>query len=535
MKRLKLLPLAAIALIGCLDGTGPRRPGGPNALISDGAHGTGHRFFFFLPPMVPNPTPTGTFDRFRSPAVEICQLAGDENSSCATTIATFTMTSGVGSVVRVVPADKHYIVNWHTNLFPSLLSAPTIYRIQVFDQESAPGELLGFADVQLADNGKEAKSLTSEQMIGLVDGRTLPIKFRIEFGAVDLCPLTDEPCARATVGPEGGQLVATDDAGVALAFADFPAGWTDTPREVTISQIVSGCDGECGPGEGPLEGAPAGVRQYPLFFQYSTVPPSTPEEPFNLPVRIGVCNVGGEFGDAFHPPHRGTTALALGAEPEGHGFVILDFAPTGDLLGGCVDVAPFPGGGGGDFGLNRLDGWQGLLARAGMLAANVLAPRALEAMVLVDGGMGGSTEFFSPVGTVDTASGDLGAPALLSPLREPLIIQNNPEIGCTLSAEPTRGYGHQIVFDWTDVAGATAYEIFAEHEGAVRPIVNTTVEGSSYTLTSCNSFVEDGNLTGWHWRVRAIGSGETAGPWSEFANFAFEPCRLPDESVCRVP
>lgn len=397
MKRLKLVPLVAIAIIGCLDGTGPRRPGGPNALISDGAHGTTHKFFFFLPPMVPNPSPTGIFNGFLSPAVEICQLAGDENTSCLTTIATFTMTSGPGSVIRVVPADQHYIVNWHTDQSPSLLPSPTIYRIQVFSQLSAPRELLGVADVQLADNGKEAKSLTSNQMIGLVDGRTLPIKFRIEFGAVDLCPETSDPCARATVGTEGGPLVATDDDGVALAFADFPAGWSLTPREVSITQIVTGDDeGVFGPGEGPLEGAPEGVRQYPLFFEYSTDPPGT----FNASVRIGVCNVGEE--GAFHPPHRETTALALGATAD-HGFVVLDFAPTSDLLGGCVGVTPTPGGGGGDIGLNRLDGWQGLLARAGAVAANLLAPRALEAVVLVDGGMGGSTEFFSPVGTVDTA------------------------------------------------------------------------------------------------------------------------------------
>jgi hypothetical protein len=401
MKRHQLIALAAIVLVACVDGG---RSNGPSFAISDAVHDGGTAGFYFLPPMVPNPTPTGTFDRFRSPAVEICQLLGDEDTACTTTIATFTMTSGVGSVIRVVPPDEHYIVNWHTNLFPNLLSTPTIYRIQVFDQESAPRKLLGFADVQLADNGKEAKSLTSGQMIGLVDGRTLPIKFRIEFGAVDLCPDTPDPCAKATVGPDGGPLVATDDAGVALAFADFPAGWTDTPREVTISQIVSGCDGACQPGQGPLAGAPEGVRQYPLFFEYSTVPPSTPEEPFNLPVRIGVCNVGAEFGDAFHPPHRGTTALALGAV-EDHGFVILDFAPTGDLLGGCVGVTPTPGVGGGEIGLNRLDGgWQGLLARAGVLAANVFAPRTLNAAVLVDGGMGGSTEFFSPVGTVDTAT-----------------------------------------------------------------------------------------------------------------------------------
>ncbi len=411
MKRLKLLPLVAIALVGCLDGTGPRRPGGPNAEISDGAHGTTHKFFFFLPPMVPNPTltgtfPTGTFNRFLSPVVQICELAGASCGSTPVVIATFTTTTGPGSeTVRLT--GEQYEVNWHTNEFT--LNPIIDYRIRVLVE----GVELGFADVNVGSTGKELRNVNTNEEIPLVDGRTLPIKFRIEFGAVDYCPNSADACARATVGTDGGQLVATDDDGVPLAFADFPPGWTSVPREVVIAQIVRGCGVEggevCGPGEGPLKGAPAGVRQYPLFFEYTTDPPSSPETPFNLPVRIGVCNVGAgddSEGFEFHPPHRETTFLALGAT-EDHGFTILDVAPTGDLLGACMNVEPIPGGGIDEIGLNRLDGWQGLLARAGGFAANLLAPRALEAVVLVDGGMGGSTDFFSPVGTVDIGTTEL--------------------------------------------------------------------------------------------------------------------------------
>jgi len=137
-----------------------------------------------------------------------------------------------------------------------------------------------------------------------------------------------------------------------------------------------------------------------------------------------------------------------------------------------------------------------------------------------------------------TATG-LGTPELVAPINGAVIEQNNPNIGCTLSSEPTRGFGFQILFDWTDVAadvGVAGYELLAQHEGAALPIVNTFVQGASqYTLTSCNSFVQDAVLTGWQWRVRAKDTNGNVGPWTEMGAFVFAPCRLTDESECRAP
>src|SRR6185436_16798146 len=66
------------------------------------------------------------------------------------------------------------------------------------------------------------------------------------------------------------------------------------------------------------------------------------------------------------------------------------------------------------------------------------------------------------------------------------------------------------------------------------PIVNTTTAGSQHTFTSCNSFVADGNLSGWEWRVRAKDAAGNFGEWSETRVFDFAACRLPDASACRT-
>jgi len=518
MKRVQLASfLAAVVVAACVDGG---RSSGPNFAISDATHGDAagrNKFFFWLPPLVPAPNATGDFNGFALPVVTVCELV-PTGAACAQSgghpilVAQFSMTSGTdGQLISVTGQEYH--VNWHTDV--SNLNPDKVYRIAV----TVEGRDYGFADVEVGVNAKELKNVNRNEFVPLVDGRTLPIKFRVEAGAS--CAGREGSCAEAIVDPKVQEVVILqNDANVRLAFGDFPVGWTNGPQVVRIERIP---DGGFGPGEGPLGTT---FPQYPLFFHYFTSAP----EPFNLPVRIGVCNVQDDPGaDAFHPPHRGTTVLAMGGEGE---FRTLPFAPVGDILGTTCfgaeregsDISALPHGLG------------DVAARVGLFAASLIAPRRLEASVLVvDGGMGGSTEFFTPAGTVDTARGGLSTPALISPTSASLIIQNNPDIGCALSAEPTRGYGYRVAFDWADVAGATGYEIFAEHAGAAVPIVNTTTEGSSHTFTSCNSFVVDGNLTGWHWRVRALGSGDAVGPWSAFVDFAFAPCRLPDQTACHVP
>jgi Tol biopolymer transport system component len=147
----------------------------PLFLIDDGAH-EGNIHFFFLPPMVPQPTYNGPFDGSLEPVVKIC--AGHD-SQCEQDDAIYTMDTGPGSeTVRVVDVegqDQHYIVNWHTDAV-----APGDYRIIVL-----VGTELGFADV-IVDSNRELKNVDTDQFVPLKDGRTLPIKFRIEEGALPL-------------------------------------------------------------------------------------------------------------------------------------------------------------------------------------------------------------------------------------------------------------------------------------------------------------------------------------------------------------
>lgn len=156
------------------DAGSPLAPEGgqPLATISDAAHAGAVPGFYFLPPMVPNPAYSGTFDGGLQPRVEICELSA---GVCVTTIAQYTTTSGTGGQTVQVGTSS-YQVNWHTNQFN--LDPAKHYRISVF-----VGTLqLGFADVDVVATGKELKSVNTGQYVPLQDDRTLPIKFRIETG-----------------------------------------------------------------------------------------------------------------------------------------------------------------------------------------------------------------------------------------------------------------------------------------------------------------------------------------------------------------
>jgi len=148
----------------------------PARSISDGAHG-GNSHFFFLPPIVPAPAPTGTFDGNVSPEVRICEWNG---TSCVVEIAAYSLTTGTGGeLVKVDPAAQHYQVNWHTKLFTLVLGAQYRIRVLVGNQE------LGHADVNPVSGGQGLKNVDTGEYIALKDGSTLPIKFRIELGAAD--------------------------------------------------------------------------------------------------------------------------------------------------------------------------------------------------------------------------------------------------------------------------------------------------------------------------------------------------------------
>ncbi|HSG09116.1 MAG TPA: hypothetical protein VLA36_12220 [Longimicrobiales bacterium] len=158
--------------------SGPIQPPDPDPTfaISDGSQG-GNDHFFWLPPIAPGRSYGGTFVGTLSPVVRIC----DWTDTCGATVLEFGRTYGPAAHrVGVDVKGQHYHLNLDVGAFPELAPGTT-YRISVL----LGVEELGFADVQLAENGQAFKDLKTQEIIGLTDGRTFPIKFRIEEELID--------------------------------------------------------------------------------------------------------------------------------------------------------------------------------------------------------------------------------------------------------------------------------------------------------------------------------------------------------------
>jgi hypothetical protein len=156
----------AASLVSCSSdpATAPSSPAAtaPGFSFSDGTH-NGNQHFYFLPPLVQQPTFSGVVDGSRQPVVQIL-----ENGS---RIASLTATRS--------DDGQFYQTDWHTELFN--LDPAKTYRLNV----AVDGVVLGFADVDVVSNGSELKNVNTNEFVPLKDGRTLPIKFRIESGALD--------------------------------------------------------------------------------------------------------------------------------------------------------------------------------------------------------------------------------------------------------------------------------------------------------------------------------------------------------------
>src|SRR3989449_6880519 len=184
-----LLYAAALLAAACQDRQSPTAA--PSFLIQDATHNSGNPHFYWLPPMTRQPSFTGTFDGTLSPVVEIREFAGPSPCVANRPVATFTTTTGPGSeTVRVDLVNQLYIVNWHTKAF-NLNSACT-YRIRFLVAELQ----LGIAEVDVVDNGAQLKRVDTDQFVPLLDDGTLPIKARVEFGAVTFALTGDATACR---------------------------------------------------------------------------------------------------------------------------------------------------------------------------------------------------------------------------------------------------------------------------------------------------------------------------------------------------
>jgi hypothetical protein len=225
--------VTSLAAVGCTDRTSSPTlavPAAGHRQLSDGAHG-GTVGFYFLPPMLPQPSASGTFDPNLAPTVTLCMMHGDR---CGPVTAEYTRGSGPGGErVQLKASMSHYLVNWDTRL-PGYSAGDTV-RIAV----SVAGTQLGFADVAVIQNGSGAKNVDTDEFIPLVDGRTLPIKFRIETGIAG--SITVSPAAAAVAPGATQQFTArvTDLHGNALAGR--PVSWSAAPcARITATGLATG-------------------------------------------------------------------------------------------------------------------------------------------------------------------------------------------------------------------------------------------------------------------------------------------------------
>ncbi|MBM4183138.1 MAG: hypothetical protein FJ207_02820 [Gemmatimonadetes bacterium] len=288
MRRLRVALLAAsFAVLSCqVDEPGPVGPGGvgaPEFAISDAVHGGGNEHFYFLPPLVPATAFGGVSNPSLRPTVVVCEW---NVSACGAVVASFDMERGTGSeVVRYDASGQHYVVNWHTDRCvtgPCSLEPSKTYRLRV----SVASVQLGYADIDVVSSGRELRNVQTHEYIGLVNGRTLPVKFRIEEGAVLVIP---ESGGGAPVLPAEGGTVATADGSVvveippgALPVSGEPTVITVEPVEVSSlpedPNIVPGLTFDFGP-DGTVFETPIEVR---LAYDPAALPVGMVEEHLRL-------------------------------------------------------------------------------------------------------------------------------------------------------------------------------------------------------------------------------------------------------------
>lgn len=283
MSRRRLSTLGLLLLLSACADTATQpfsAPGGGNAAISDASHGENRNpFFFWLPPMVEQPASAllGEPEMHASPRVVVVCQASNQLASCDTTLAIeSTVTSGTfADFTRgagLEAASDLFQVDFDTHAFGLSAGVDTFYttyRVVVYSdslRDLGGRFVLGYADFQLGENGREAKNLTTDDVIGLVDGRTLPIKFRIDRGAYAYAltqaggvvapgepadqPLCQENCTVAIVATDDTTTVTLEDAGgLEVTGVQFlPGVVSETSVLVIDERIAEGEDANCANG-----------------------------------------------------------------------------------------------------------------------------------------------------------------------------------------------------------------------------------------------------------------------------------------------
>jgi hypothetical protein len=246
------------------DQAGLLGPTGPRDDLVD-ATNTGEPGFYWVPPVVTavNTEGQSLLDHL-TPEVVICEA---EDGNC-----TEVLRFGPDEVNQV---GGHFQVLWDTkgeDYAVSTNSDQTIYRAEVY-----LGELiLGYADFLFGANGSVANSLTSDEYIGLNDGRTLPLNFFIgnDF-AEDRCSQDNaqynagNDCWVDVAHPGQDNLFVTRDGDAALYIPESALPPDGGPYLVTIRELT----GEACVFDFPADlGVSDYLPEFPSCYEYTLDP-----------------------------------------------------------------------------------------------------------------------------------------------------------------------------------------------------------------------------------------------------------------------
>jgi Tol biopolymer transport system component len=320
------LPLAtALALIvGACDGS-PTAPGNapPSFAISDGAN-AGNPNFFWAPPLAASASShdnwdAGGFNPDLLVNVDVCELdrnpvdfPPDHPTTPAGCVAGPARVHFAPTEIAVSTDAEQYSVSWKTDGLESAASG--FYRLYVYvGTPAAPGPTLGFIDLDPVDKGM--KNLRTGEVVAFQEGRTIPVKFRIERGV--LCPPGEECTEKTITKGAPGEIeiaqytetvngVAVPLAGVAVPTEAFPEGVDQLTFRFRKVQTTSGSGlRQIAAQDAVLCHPNLPLQQFDGCFEITTVPelPTIGESSnqFAAPITVAVCFELHDSGDPREP------------------------------------------------------------------------------------------------------------------------------------------------------------------------------------------------------------------------------------------
>lgn len=370
MRRRVLVCLTLVSLSAC---NGDKvvqptaSPGSPTNVISDATHttsGFSNPDFFFLPPMVKDPSGSplwnaGAFNATLAPTIDVCP-----STSASTAVFADPCAPSATLAAHVDVTAEHYQANWQVPV-----DATVFYRLVV----KVGHKVLGFADVQTAANMAAIKSLSTGEYVNLVDGRTLPIKVRIERYALCDHPGTG-PCASSTVDLATGGTVSTT-----VVTDGLPAGITIPPGAGTTSTTITVQSCPDLPLDAPLFGTCVRI----------TADPALPPSGFAVLATVFICDVNDASVASRVVDHAQSERITIHRLDPGEEGPVITALPHAPACG--VPIASTQGSLHGMLAALR----RGHVGAAAREALSMLAPKPLYAARFIDLGGGGFTAALS--------------------------------------------------------------------------------------------------------------------------------------------